>query len=271
VEVNFSVLELIFTQAPHTLRNMSSDSHRDFTILIYRDSARPRIMRLKPATIRFFFWLAPLAVLAIITVGVLSSGLTKSTLENQYESQDFELRDLQEQLRQLQNKYTSLKREVGLGAGVIPPEEVSTGESEAKEISEESFLPVSQFTHSNDPSIGVVIRGFRKSITSDGTLVFDFRLEKTESKRGESLSGYVIVAGLGSGVIGIYPGDAAHSSSQMIAPQKGESFRFSRLRPVRARFENLPNPKDVRLFKIYLFKRDGTPLIQTIWEEKPNS
>jgi len=240
-----------------------SPNNSDFTVLVYRDSASPRILKFKAVTLKQFLIGIPFLFALIILTGFGVILYRSSSIRNL--ANRFELNSLNEEIGILNAENLSLKLKIK-ALMAQPKSTQSESESQSEPDSEEKPTNHQSILTTFPKNQLIVASGFSGRFSSKSKqLSFRFQLQNNAEETKKPFEGTLIVMAVLNGKVYIYPKESIATKGLLINPSHGESFKFMNLRPVEALFQLDEVPSGTVLFKVFLYDQSGNPLFFEDW------
>ena len=236
----------------------TKENEKKLSIILYQEEKAPKIFEIKKNILKFLVIVFPvlaLLFLSTIVMGTLYFRKIKTFAEEQESKtvKDLKIKNALFLKKEKQYKRTTkalqkkLATAPSTGLGSLALFKATNG----------------QIDHSSKSPI--VLDSVRtRDLGNSVQLKFNL---KNKNENGKKLSGYLFIVNQTGNSIRLYPKNAINSNQFQIPFNKGESFGFSRFRPVKTTFPLAKNTKSVS-FKILVFSKIGDLLFHKIITKK---
>jgi hypothetical protein len=236
----------------------TKENEKKLSFILYQEGKAPKIFEIKKNIIKFLIIAFPILGLLFLTTvvtGTLYFRKIKTFAENQESKslKDLKVKNALFVKKEKEYKRTAEKLQKKLAAAP------STG-----------LGTLALFKSTNgqiDYSLKtpIVLESVRTKALGN-QIQLNFNL-KNPRKNGKKISGYLFILNQVGDTLRIHPKDAISKKEFQIPFNKGESFGFSRFRPVKTVFP-LPKSMKTMSFKILIFSKIGDLLFQEFITKK---
>ena len=271
---------------------MTSKSNRKLSFILYEEQKAPKYFEITKSSLRFFI-IGPPLITCISIVAFLVVTLYIKTFKNDHLSvappsesiKEIQLKN--EQLlnmnRELHIKNSNLTKTLDISKNNTPNASPSPATPSAKiekkgDIESLALFPVLP-GRKDQTEVPLLSLKQEQLAVENGNIIFTFGMANKQAEEDSRISGYLMVMMKYDNTLHFYPGSTLNQKLQ--SPHNtGESFSFSKYRPVKAVFpykkqsEDEDEEKDENLlgknffFKVFVFSKEGDLLHQQIFRKK---
>jgi hypothetical protein len=243
---------------------IENESDKDFTVMIFRDTANPRVLRFSNELVKTWSWLIPSIFLIL---GVLAAGWVfytkqsaKRSVSTIYEN---EISRLESQTGSASSEKEALNTKIS-----ELEERLLIQQKQFQELKSGNKVPYPLNPADFPVNANIRAVNFRSEVNAFGGLTLKFDLENTDRFRRTPIKGNLLSIAQNGANLSIYPANASSESELAIDPSKGDNFSFKSFRPSVVKFDNLRNPRRTINFRIFLYDDAGLPIFYTSWSGK---
>ena len=240
---------------------------KNITLVVYEDFKSTKCFQINKIQLKVFLTALPFLLILSILVVIFSLIFVHNTISRVDQRVPEAILALQNEKKTLDDQIVELKQDHENLTQKIASGNSATHSAQDLGLTQYLFKPTLGF---KDLSANTPFTLEDFTVTRESNhLKLKFNIARAESDTSSRrISGYILAFMKTANQLNVYPQTSAGFSQSLVTFNQGETFSFSRFRPVEAVFD-LPATNKKAFFKVLIFSKSGD-LIKKMDYEEPN-